>query len=75
MSACFISRNPYTGELFAEFENDSFESIERKLSESKVAYKKWKKIKINERAAFFTKLSVIIRARVKEISELIRGYC
>lgn len=71
MSACFISRNPYTGELFAEFENDSFESIERKLSQSKVAYKKWKKIKINERAAFFTKLSVIIRARVKEISELI----
>jgi succinate-semialdehyde dehydrogenase/glutarate-semialdehyde dehydrogenase len=71
MSAGFISRNPFTGELFAEFENDSFESIERKLSQSEAAYKKWKKLQIKERAAFFTKLSVKIRARVKEISELI----
>ena len=63
----YQSINPYSGELLREYEQDAFPDLEI----STIAYSRWSRLPIAERAVQLTKLARLIDSRKEEYAHLI----
>ncbi len=62
--------NPTTGELIKEYSNTSFEEIEKIITRSNSAQKKWAKLDYSERALFLNKIVELLKDQKRELADL-----
>lgn len=67
----FESRNPTTGELLAEYPEDSPAQVEACLARAGSGWTAWSGTPISERSAFLNRLAAALEARVDEFARLI----
>lgn len=65
------SINPFTGKVFAEYENHSREQLEHIVSETGQAFKTWKDIPFRKRSTTIKKMAARLRERKEEYAALI----
>lgn len=65
------SRNPYTGEEFAEVEEYSRDQIDEALATAQKAYEEWKKTNFKHRAELMTKAAEELRSNKDDYAETI----
>lgn len=66
-----ISKNPYTGEEFANLEEASQNSIDKVLKTGVERFRSWKKTSFRNRARCINKLAEVLKEKSREYAELI----
>lgn len=64
------SQDPYTGEIYGEFETLTNEQLIEKIALADKAYQSWKKTSFSERKDLFYKLAQVIEADLQEYAKL-----
>jgi len=65
-----ISRNPFTGETFAEYPFDTPEGIEQALARTAAAAARWRQATVEARAAGLERLGAVLRERKEELATM-----
>lgn len=66
----FVSVNPYTEEVLAEYEPLSDELLDITLHKADIAQRHWRSITVEQRATYFSQLATLIRQRHTELATL-----
>lgn len=66
----FSSVNPYTEEVLAEYDLVHEHALELMIEKADIAQRHWKKIPVEQRVSYFSKLAVLIRQKHEELAVL-----
>ncbi|WP_166987888.1 aldehyde dehydrogenase family protein [Canibacter zhoujuaniae] len=67
----YVSKNPATGEVVAEFPEHSDAEINEAIEKADGAYRSWKFASLSDRAALLQQVSKVFRDRAQELAEVI----
>jgi len=65
-----VSRNPYTGEVFATHPFESPEALEQALSLAAVGFRSWSATSVTERSGVLVRLASILRRDVEKLARM-----
>ena len=66
-----FSENPYTGAINAKIEEDSIDTLDKKLDDARRAFEEWRSLPVKERATFMLKLASVLEDHKEECARLI----
>ena len=70
MAAEFETVNPTTEELIKTYSAESVQEIELKVKKADAAFHEWRKLSLEVRLGFVSKLAQVLRSQKKEYAEL-----
>lgn len=66
----FVSVNPYTEEVLAEYDHIHEQALHLVIEKADIAQRHWRKIPVEQRVTYFSKLAVLIRQKHEELAVL-----